>query len=99
MTTTVSVRLPAKTHQKLRELAKKEHKGIGEVVEEAVAVLERERFWQEMERGYAKLRADPEAWKEWQDELALWDSTLMDGIPTDDEYAEEYKDAGDASTR
>jgi predicted DNA-binding protein len=99
MAATVSVRLPANTHQRLRNLAKKKHKGIGEVVDEAIVALEREQFWREMEEGYAKLRADPEAWKEWQDEVAIWDSTLMDGIPTDDEYAEEYKHAADTETR
>lgn len=99
MAATVSVRIPAEAHRKLRERARKEHKGLGEVIDEAITALERDRFWEAMEAGYAKLRADPKAWNEWQDEIALWDTTLMDGIPTDDEYAEEYKHAAETETR
>lgn len=98
MATTVSIRIPVETHQKLRELAKKEHKGLGEIVDEAIDAWEMEQIWRQAEAAHARLRADPEAWKEWQDEIALWDSTLMDGIPADDEYAEEYGHAA-AETR
>ncbi|MBA2758829.1 MAG: hypothetical protein H0U38_03970 [Chloroflexia bacterium] len=37
-------------------------------------------FWQKMEEGLARLRADPVAWQEYQDEIALWDTTSGDGL-------------------
>lgn len=80
MAATVSIRVPTEAHQKLREIAEKQHKSIGEALNEAVHLLEREQFWAEYAEAYARLRADPEAWQEFQDELALWDSTLMDGL-------------------
>lgn len=80
MAATVSMRVPTEAHQKLREMADKKHKPIGEVLNEAVELLEREQFWADYAAAYARLRADPEAWQEYRDELALWDSTLMDGL-------------------
>lgn len=80
MAATVSIRIPAETHQMLQELAKQEHKGIGEVIGEAARLLQRERFWAEYYAAYERLRADPEEWRDFQEELKLWDSTLMDGL-------------------
>lgn len=87
MAATVSIRVSSEAHRKLRELADKKHKPIGDVFNEAVTLLEREQFWAEYAAAYERLRADPEEWQAYQDELALWDSTLMDGLedlPWDD---------------
>lgn len=99
MAETVSVRIPAEAHRKLRKRAEQEHKTLGEVLDEALDLYEMELMWREAEVAYARVRADPAAWKEWQDETALWDTTSMDGIPNDDEYAEEYRHAAAAATR
>lgn len=98
MAATVSVRIPGETHQKLREMARKEHKALGEVLDEALDAYEMEQLWRQAEEAYARVRADPEAWKDWQDEITVWDTTSMDGVPDDDEYAEEYGHAS-ATTR
>jgi hypothetical protein len=33
--------------------------------------------------GYARLRADPEAWQEELDERRLWDTTMADGLDSE----------------
>lgn len=80
MTATATIRVEQQTRDKLLKLAKQERKPLGEVVKEAVARYERDRFFDELDAAYARLKADPEAWADYQAELALWDSTLMDGL-------------------
>jgi hypothetical protein len=36
--------------------------------------------------GYAALRADPEAWAQYQAELKAWDVTLMDGVDPNEHW-------------
>jgi hypothetical protein len=38
---------------------------------------------------YDALRADPEAWAEYQKELAIWDCTLMDGLDPSERWTPE----------
>ena len=44
----------------------------------------RERILEQGNRGYAALRADPEAWAELQAERDAWDYTLSDGLEEED---------------
>ncbi len=77
---TVSVRIPEEAHSALRQLAAEQRKTIGEVLNAAVDAYRREQIWQLAEAAYAKLRADPEGWAEWQREIDLFDSTAADGL-------------------
>jgi len=52
-------------------------------------------FWKHMHEGFSELRQDPEAWAAYQDETALWDSTLGDGL----EDEEPYYRSGEVETR
>jgi len=81
-----SVRVDPKLHATLRKLAEAEHRPIGKVIEDAVARYEKDKFWQEMHEGFARLRADPVAWKEYQDEAAIWDSMSNDGLEDEEPY-------------
>jgi hypothetical protein len=42
-----------------------------------------QRILEQANKAYAEMQKDPLEWKEYQDEVALWDSTLADGL--DDE--------------
>ncbi|HUG60657.1 MAG TPA: hypothetical protein VMP03_02355 [Methylomirabilota bacterium] len=77
---TVTVRVPQATHQRLRGLAEKRGRPIGEVIDEAARKLEDADFWAEVNASYERLYADPVARAEYEAEMALWDSTLMDGL-------------------
>jgi hypothetical protein len=81
----------------LRELAKEEHKAIGQVITDLVEKRQRERFWREMREDFTRLRSDPVAWQSYQDELSEWDATLMDGLQ-DEEPFDDSEEADSANT-
>ncbi|HEV2066310.1 MAG TPA: ribbon-helix-helix domain-containing protein [Thermomicrobiales bacterium] len=81
-----TVRVDKKLHDTLRELAKSEHRPIGEVIEDAIAKYEKDKFWKEMHEGFARLRADPVAWKEYQEDAAVWDAMSNDDFADEEPY-------------
>ena len=94
-----TVRVDPKLHATLRALAAAERRSIGQVIEEAVDRYQKDKFWKAMHEGFARLRADPVAWGEYQDEAALWDSASGDGLEDEAPYfAEEEARGGFAAT-
>jgi hypothetical protein len=89
MASTALIRVDTKTRDLLAKMAEQDQTSIGEVAAKAVKKLDRDRFWKSYNDAYAKLRADPEAWAEYEAEIRLWDSTLMDGL---EEYPYDYGD-------
>lgn len=75
-----SVRVDERLHATLREIALEEKRSIGQVIDDAVRQYRKERFWAELHEDLARLRADPVAWKDYQDEIALWDTLAGDGL-------------------
>ncbi len=73
-----TVRVDDKLHTRLREIAEAEHRPIGKVIEEAIQHYEREKFWREANDAVERLRADPVAWEEYQDEVALLEGGALD---------------------
>lgn len=90
-----SVRVDPHTHSLLRELSEQEQKSIGQVVSEAVETYRKDKFWRELHEDYDRLNADPEAWQDYQDELALWDSTSNDGLEEEEPYYPEGEPESD----
>ena len=80
MSANTTVRVPAATVARLKELAAERQAPIGEVVADLVRRFDEERFWEEVNAGYARLRADPAASAAFDAELAAWDVTLLDGL-------------------
>lgn len=93
---TTSVRVDPATHAMLRDISQQEEKSIGQVVTEAVEHYRKDKFWRELEEDYARLNADPDAWQDYQNELALWDSTSNDGLVGEEPYYAEVE--GDDAT-
>jgi predicted transcriptional regulator len=75
-----TVRITEKSRRQLRQLAKRLGKPMQAVLDEAVEEYRRKAFLDAVNRGYANLRADPEAWSEELAERKEWDATLMDGL-------------------
>jgi hypothetical protein len=75
-----TIRVNKPTIDMVRELAAKAQTTMTAVVEAAVREYRANQFWKEVEAGYAALRANPEAWAEYQDEIRAWDCTLADGL-------------------
>lgn len=77
---TTSIRVEQKTHQRLVDLAKNQRRSMTQIVTEAIEKYERDLFWEQAREGYERMNADPEDRVAFDEELALWDSTLNDGL-------------------
>ncbi|HZV05210.1 MAG TPA: hypothetical protein VE999_09025 [Gemmataceae bacterium] len=66
--------------QILRELAEQTGQTTTDILDKALDAYRRKLFFEQLNAGYAALRADPQAWAEEFEERNLWDATLMDGL-------------------
>src|SRR6266851_1046073 len=81
-----TVRISEASHQLLKELAEQTGQTIMEVLDKALDAYRRKLFFEQMNAGYAELRADPEAWAEHLAERRQWDATLLDGLDPDERW-------------
>jgi hypothetical protein len=70
-------------------LARQTGQTMTEVLDRALEAYRRQLFFEQMNAGYAELRADALAWSEHQAEQELWDATLMDGLDPDERWTED----------
>ena len=77
------------TQHILRELAEQTGQSMTEVLDKALDAYRRKLFFEQLNAGYAALRADPEAWAEELQERKLWDATLMDGLDADERWTDD----------
>jgi predicted transcriptional regulator len=75
--------------QKLQVLAEQSGRSVAEVLERAVEEYHARQFWEAVNRGYAELRADPEAWAAEEAERRAWDGTLMDGLDPSERWGDD----------
>ncbi len=80
----VSVRVDRSTYDRLAELACEKQIPIARLIARAIDTYDRVTMAEESNAAYARLRADPAAWADWQAELSPWDSTLLDGLEADE---------------
>lgn len=82
---TTTIRMNTGTRDRLSAIARQ----YGMSQETALNHLIDEHEMQQVHAAYARLQADPEAWADYQAELAEWDTTVGDGLPgARDEYPE-----------
>lgn len=74
------VRLAEESHEVLRELSEAAGKPASAILARAIEDYRRARFLEGLNEDFARLRADPEAWREELDERAAWDETIADGL-------------------
>ena len=77
---TTTIRVSLETHRRLSDLAKQLDLPLQEATARAVSLLADQVFWQQTNAAYAALRSDPTASQAFDNELAEWDSTLLDGL-------------------
>lgn len=82
-----TVRISEQTHHRLRELAAQSGEPMLAVLDKAVEQYRRQKFLEECDTAYAALQQDPEAWKDYQDELKSFEGTLMDGLDPDEDWS------------
>src|SRR2546426_6079413 len=77
------------SYQLLKELAEQTGQTMMDVLDKALDAYRRKLFFEQLNAGYADLRADPVAWGEHLAERKLWDTTLMDGLTPDEQWSED----------
>ena len=78
----------------LKELAEQTGQPMTEVLERALDAYRRKLFFEQLNAGYAELRADPEAWAEHLAERQRWDATLLDGLDPGERWTEDGRCLG-----
>lgn len=74
-----TIRVSSSARDRLAALASASDQTMTSVVEDAVAALERQRFFDAFNAGYGSLRTDDVAWSEVEAERALEERALRDG--------------------
>jgi hypothetical protein len=74
------IRISESAHELLRGLSKAEGKPMLALLDEAVEILRRQRFLEQVNAAYEGLRGDARAWKGVERERRAWDATLADGL-------------------
>lgn len=75
-----TVRISETARKTLRVLAEQTGDSMQGILDRAIETYRRHRFLEEVNRAYATVKADPKAWKEYQQELKAWEVTLADGL-------------------
>lgn len=84
---TTSVRVSPRTRERLGAIARDEFGGVSQ--DAALNLLIDEHEMRQVHVAYARLRADPDAWQEYVQELGIFDATTPDGLgAAADEYPE-----------
>lgn len=79
MAQTTTVRISSSALRSLQQLSKATGRSQIALVEEAVEELRRKRIFEEANRVFVALKADPKAWAEELEERKAWEGTLGDG--------------------
>lgn len=77
---TTAIRVPMTTYTRLRDMAQQSNISIAQVIEQLIEERQRREMVKIMTKDFQRLRANPEAWKSYQEELSAWDVTLLDGL-------------------
>jgi hypothetical protein len=86
---TPTVRVTGKTHHILQELAKQSGQTMTDILDKALDAYRRQVFFEQLNAGYAELRADPKAWAQMEKERKQLDATLPDGLDADERWTED----------
>lgn len=85
MRSTTTVRVSGSTHSLLQELAEQSQTSMNAVLEAALNEYHRRLFWAQAGQEFDDLRANTEAWHVEQEESAIWDVAVADGLDSDDD--------------
>ncbi|MEX2172756.1 MAG: hypothetical protein WD872_00255 [Pirellulaceae bacterium] len=75
-----NVRIQPASYAKLRELAKESGVAMPEILATAIDELYRQRFLDQCNQAYARLKANPKAWEQELAERKVWEQSLADGL-------------------
>ncbi len=73
----MSVPISERAHETLRALAERERQPVQTVLDRAIEEYRRKTFLDQTNEAFRALRDDPVAWRDEQEERAVWDATLV----------------------
>jgi hypothetical protein len=76
----VTVKIPTEAHAKLVKLAEEQDRTMGDLLADLIERERRRAFLEGLNEDFARLRADPEVWADYQAEARSMEGTLMDGL-------------------
>lgn len=79
----VTVKIPLEAHAKLAALARERHRPMSDILADLIEQARRQTRLEALNAAFARLRADPAAWAEYQAEIRSMEGTLMDGLKDD----------------
>jgi predicted transcriptional regulator len=74
------IRISDATYLKLDQIAQNTGFSKQDVIDRALHNLEQEAILKQANKAYAAIKKDPKKWQREQKELALWETTLDDGL-------------------
>lgn len=83
---TPTIQISESAQHTLRELAEQTGQTTMDILDKALDAYRRKLFFDQLNAGYAALRADPDAWAAEMQERKVWDATLMDGLDADERW-------------
>ena len=83
------VPISEKAYKTLLNLSEENEIPMTTALETAIKEYDRHLFFKAAEKAYRELQSDPVAWAEELAERKLWETTLMDGIDTDEIWNED----------
>jgi predicted transcriptional regulator len=88
---TFSVQIAENTQRSLEALSEQTGRSVSEIIDKAIEEYRRKLFFEGVDRDFAALKANPEAWDEELEERRLFENTLMDGLDPDGRWTEDGK--------
>ena len=85
MSDTTTIRVSRDLFNTVKTMAQQQNENMQDVIEKAVVDYKKKKFFDSLNEAYSKLKADPTAWKEEEEERKEWDTLLKDGAEEDDE--------------
>lgn len=86
---TTTIDISATSRELLCELAQKTGQSQAEVLAKALDAYRRQVFFDKLNVGYAALKADPQAWAEFQAEQKAWDDAPLNPIADDERWTDD----------
>ena len=78
-----TVKIPTEAHAMLAELAAAQKRPMGALLTDLIERERRRVFLEGLNADFARLRADPAAWTDYQAEVTSMEGTMMDGLEDD----------------
>ena len=81
---TATVRVTAETRAILKEMARESKQPMQRLIARAVEQFRRQMVLEHANDRYAALRANPDAWREEQEERRVWEDTMADDLESNE---------------